>query len=573
MLGGIGTLGFVGNASGRGFTTDDLLHVLASDRRISPAQVHGAYEAAYDATKSAPGTRLNTNLEALIDLTNVTGSLSEAQVALPAFAKMSARLQALDREHGGSGDQAYAAAKAMDIMGGMIDEQIDPVTGHVTRSINPALMQSRLDKMTRVAVATNDKVSPNDYLNFAKQARTAGMTLTDDYIYERLPAMLQTIGGDRVGTAMMSMSQLFQGGKLSGKSYDALAEIGLAAQDHVTRERDPLTGRMRTVHHRAGVYDLDVMRHDPLAWVEKAQDRMEKAGIHGTENQVTALMKASQRSTVAGVLGDLLKDMPAILRDQERIRNTDISKIDSSAASHLNQMTASWDRFMTVTGNANTSNAVALMDKVTGGLNALSDFEHRHPNMARDLTLVGGGLGALGVGLGAAFLAISPFLALKGLAGRAAGAAGAEGAAGAAEGASASILSRMGSVGGGLGRILAPIGLAYQAYQIHQTVRDDEAKMWEDARKNPREMRQAQWAYDHTFGIVGHNFRDTQSPQVSAPPQAPIQVTAQVLLDKRVLAEAMTEYSVQQARQGTRASGTAPDTVQHVQLPGRALGR
>lgn len=53
----------------------------------------------------------------------------------------------------------------------------------------------------------------------------------------------------------------------------------------------------------------------------------------------------------------------------------------------------------------------------------------------------------------------------------------------------------------------------------------------------------------------------------------PIQVTTQVMLDRRVLAEAVTMHAQEQARQDMRASGTAPDLMQYAQYPGRSVGQ
>lgn len=111
---------------------------------------------------------------------------------LPRFARLTALLQVMDRKKGGSGDGAFAAAKAMEVMGGMIDER--QVDGRTVREINPELMQQRLDMMARVAVATNSRIGPQDYLGFAKQARVAGMNLSDSFIYERLPAIMLGMG-------------------------------------------------------------------------------------------------------------------------------------------------------------------------------------------------------------------------------------------------------------------------------------------------------------------------------------------------------------------------------------------
>ena len=218
MMAGMGA-GIVGGALLGGVTysmtpaidVNRSVDVLAADMRLTPSQVTAALNAAKDTTKSAPGSTTGENMASILDLKNVFGSLEEATKLLPEFSRMSTLLSVLDKRGGGSGDQAYAAAKAMEIMGSMVDEHTD-ARGNTVRSIDPELGMKRLREMQRVAVATNMRVSPSDYLGFAKQARVAGMTLSDEFTFEKLPALLQVIGGPRTGTALMSMAQVFEGG-------------------------------------------------------------------------------------------------------------------------------------------------------------------------------------------------------------------------------------------------------------------------------------------------------------------------------------------------------------------------
>lgn len=469
----------------RGMEVAHLRTQILADRRVTPAQADLMVTRAYDATASAPGTKVGENLHALIDLKNVTGSLEEAEAMLPRFARLTALLKVMDKRRGGDG--AFAAAKAMEIMGGMIDEHTD-ASGHTTREINPALLQERLDKMARVSVATNARVSPQDYLAFAKQARVAGMTLSDEFIYEKLPAIMLALGGPRTGTALMSMAQVFEGGKLTNKSYDAMAEIGLAGPAREWMGKDPVTGRRKKMREQPGIYDIEMMRHDPLEWMKKAQERMEAAGIHGSENQIVALMKASQRSTIAGFMADLLKDMPAILKEQQNIINTRPDVADHFAkldpAAKLQQMQAAFDKLMTTLGGAAMDDAVKLMDSVTGGLNRLAEFGRDHPTMSRVLVDTATGLGALAVGLGTlstAIFLLAPALKLLGIAGGAtagaASAAAVPAAAGAAGAAGAAVRTGLGVTGIALGTGAAVVGTALvvgSEYETEQTRRQQE---------------------------------------------------------------------------------------------------
>ncbi len=435
MMGGMGA-GIIGGALIGGVryaltpaidvarTTD----VLAADMRLTPEQVQAALGVARATTQSAPGTTVGENLAGVLDLKNVFGDLGEAQKLLPEFARMTTLFEALNKRSGGTGDQSYAAAKALEIMGGMIDEHTD-AQGHTVREINPELGMQRLKAMERAAVATNMRVTPSDYLGFAKQARVAGMTLSDEFTYEKLPGIMQALGGQRTGTALMSMAQVFEGGKLTDKSMGALMEIGLAGPGGLTRvgahrgRNGRMVGGKMKVHEDA-IYDLPLMSHDPQLYLAEAQKRMEAAGIHGTEAQIKALMKASQRSTIAGIFADLLKDMPSILKEQQNIRNTRPDMAEHMAAvdpaAKVIQFNAAMTNLATELGQAGMGDAMKVLDAATAGLNKLGQWAHDNPNFARIAFDAGAGLGAIATGLGAlstAILVFGPALRLLGVAG------------------------------------------------------------------------------------------------------------------------------------------------------------
>lgn len=431
----------------RGMEVAHLRTQILTDTRVSPAQADAMVNRAYDATSSAPGTKVSENLHALIDLKQVTGSLEEAEALLPRFARLSAMLQVVDKRRGGSGDSAFAAAKAMELLGGMVDER--QVNGHTERNINPELLQKRLDMIARVAVATNGRVAPQDYLGFAKQARVGGMNLSDEFTYERLPAIMLGMGGAKAGTALMSMAQVFRGGKLSVESMEEMQKLGLAGADGITAK-----GKKRTVHSDK-IYDYAFIGTDPDKWVAEAQKRMEANGVHGTSAQIDALMRASQRSTIAGILAQFLKDQPVIDKEAANIRATrpDVATYiaQNDPAAKLQQMQAAMDKLFTTLGSAGMGDLVKVMDAVTGGLNGLAAWAERNPTLSRVITDTVAGLGAISTALGTlslAVLAFGPALKLLGISGGGAAAGGA--AAGGAGGwLGAASRAAMGGAGAG----------------------------------------------------------------------------------------------------------------------------
>lgn len=396
--------------------------VLAADMRLTPEQVDAALSRAKETTQLAPGSTTGENMAAVIDLKNVFGDLSESLKLLPEFARMSTLFQTMDKKGGGSGDQAFAAAKAMEILGEMTKEHVD-AQGRTIREMDPESGMAHLRMMERVAVATNMRVAPSDYLGLAKQARVAGMNLSDEFTFEKLPALMQVMGGQRAGTALMSMAQVFEGGKLTDKSYDALSTIGLAAP--AGRQLiQGANGKMKMSHTQTGIYDLDLMRHDPLEWMKAAQGRMDAAGIHGSEAQITALMKASQRSTIAGMFADLLKDMPQILKEQQNIVSTRPDMAEHMAAvdpaAKVKQFEAAMTNLATELGSAGMGDAMKVLDAATAGLSKLGDWAKEYPMVGRVAFDTAAGLGAVGTalaGLSGAILVFGPALRMLGLVG------------------------------------------------------------------------------------------------------------------------------------------------------------
>ncbi len=397
--------------------------VMAADTRLTPEQLQSAIQAAKDTTRAAPGSTEGENLAAILDLKNIFGDIEEAKKLLPEFARMTTLFEVMDKKSGGTGDQAYAAGKALEIMGGVTEEHED-ASGHTVRSIDPGLGMQRLKAMERVAVAENMRVMPSDYLGMAKQARVAGMTLSDEYIYEKLPSMIAVMGGPRVGTALMSMAQVFEGGKLEAKSMHALQDIGLAGPEGIRHEggRVDRHGRRvggKDVVHSDAIFEGSLMMKDPQVWLADAQKQMEAHGIHGTADQIKALMRASQRSTIAGFFADMLKDMPTILKGQENVRATRPDMAEHMAAvdpaAKVRQFEAALTNLATELGSAGMGDAMKVLDAATAGLNKLGDWARNNPGMARAAFDVASGLGALATGLGAlsaAVFAFGPAIAL-----------------------------------------------------------------------------------------------------------------------------------------------------------------
>ena len=357
---------------------------------VSDAAAKNADEAAWAATRSAPGTTYSKNLEAVVDLKNVTGSLSDAVKILPQFANLSAILAVADRASGGSGDQAFAAAKAMEVLGQLTEERKNAQTGRMEQYIDPAQLPARLERMAKVAVGTMGRVNPQDYLAFAKTARAGGMTLSDEFLYEKLPAMMMVMGASRAGTAIQSMSQVFQGGRLTNKSWSEMKELGLGGDSH---EVTTGTGKNKRTEIKGSIYEQNLLMSDPAAWAAKVHDHLVN-DLHMTDAQaMNSVQKFAQRSTIAGMLADLMKDGAGIIKEQGNIQHTDVSGVTTNnPEAKINQLHASFENLLAALGGPMIEPAVHVMDAVTAKLNMLGDWARANPGEAEVIGKVATGL-------------------------------------------------------------------------------------------------------------------------------------------------------------------------------------
>lgn len=392
-----------------------MLQLLQTDTRVSAQQ---AAEAQKVATQLAirplsqggvPGSTIQENLGAIRDLKLITGDLGEALQVLPQFARLASVLNVVHEQRTGTKDPAFAAAKAVEILGKMFEETRNPVTGEEERRLSMPELVKTMDAITRMVMTTNGRVDPQMFLQFAKQGTVAGMKMSDKFLFQDLPLFLQTQGGYRTGTAFQSMLQVFDEGKLTAKSLQALEDIGLAKPGSVkeTKQRDPVTGRLRTreLVDSGGIYNLPLMFSDLPAYLEKAQQLMEAKGIHGVEAQIDALGKASQRSTIARFLGEALKDLPVFKREeatnQAQINDPLKFLMDKQVNANLQALNAAFENFKTLMGLPAMKDALAMLQKLTQALNEFADFLTKHPTLGKYLTEVGTAAAAVGTTLAA----------------------------------------------------------------------------------------------------------------------------------------------------------------------------
>src|SRR6185312_12298321 len=122
-------------------------------------------------------------------------------------------------------------------------------------------------------------------------------------------------------------------------------------------------------------------------------------GIHGTDAQIAALMRASQRSTIARFMAEALKDLPVFKREEasfKAVRGDTFGFLQNEqVGANLQALHAAFQDFETVLTLPAMKDAVSVMQGITAKLREFEALLAAHPTAGKIITEVGAALGAL----------------------------------------------------------------------------------------------------------------------------------------------------------------------------------
>jgi hypothetical protein len=400
---GRATLGAAGDVSH--------LRAMLLAQGVSPAEADATVAQARGIARATPGITIGHALGAAVDLKSILGgtdsdptSMGPALTALPAFTQMMAVLNIAGRQRG---DPTYAAARAQELLGHLVDER--------THGVSSEALQRQLDMALRVSVATNNRVNPTDYMMFARRARAAGMSLNEDALYGTVPSLIQQLGGSQAGTGAMAMFRQFSTGTMTQNRVAELQRLGIlnrrAHWDH---------GRVTTMQRDLVGYDQIVS--DPVQWIASVlKPALERAGITDRLAQARAAQSLGSTATAGGFMSDVLAGLAAIMKEAANIRASQTggqalnTLMKSDYTANTAAFSAAFHNMLTDIGGPLMQPAIDQMKSLGGAMRGIGEFADKHPDMTRRIAYIGEALLAV-AGVGAAVaggrLLFGPMLAL-----------------------------------------------------------------------------------------------------------------------------------------------------------------
>lgn len=215
-------------------------------------------QAAADAVKFGKsmqtyGTSMVDNLGLMRDAITVFSDVHHAELVAPTLAKMKFANEAVFGAEDGAENEAkfMDMLKVIELRGGLASQEAFAGQANIVQ---------------RVLTATGGRVGPAEWLNMIKTGGVAAKGLTDEAFYYQMEPLVQEMGGNRVGTAMMSAYQNVYQGKTTKRAAGVLQDLGLIADP--SKVKHDKVGQISQLGVGA-LKGSEIFRHNQFEWMEK----------------------------------------------------------------------------------------------------------------------------------------------------------------------------------------------------------------------------------------------------------------------------------------------------------------
>lgn len=243
----------------------------------------------------------------------------------------------------------------------------DPATG----KIDPAKFEKFLDTATRVIAATHNMVNANTLLGMSKQGGFMMRGLSEQG-YFSMAVMAQAMGGNRAGTALLSQGQQMIGGTMFSRTAEGLEDLGLLKPGEWHKDH----GRV-ILGDEASKRLSGLITKDPMALAAKYIEQFKKKGITDPEEQMRMILRSQGRQTTQRFTAEEVLNFQQMKTEIERMKGgygkDDSFKaiMDRSVPANMMALSNAWDNLLFAVAGPNSPGVVAILKKLTAGLNWL----------------------------------------------------------------------------------------------------------------------------------------------------------------------------------------------------------
>jgi len=346
------------------------------------------------------GTSQLDNLQLLRDGITAFGDTHHAEMVAPVLAKMKFANHAFYGEAEGADNER----KFMDML-----KVIEMRNG--TKDIATFTRQANM--VQQVLTATGGRVGPEEWLNLIKTGGIAAKGIKDEAFYYQMESLVQEMGGNRVGTSMMSAYQNLYQGRTTKRSIAMLADLGLIGD--ASKVKHDKAGQVSFLNPGA-IKGAELFRENQFEWMEKVLlPSLAAKGITDEKGILDAIGGIFSNRTAAQLFSTMYQQRTQIHKNEQLNRGAaNIDKLDK-----LGRGTASGKELEALSKLADLKLKLgelilllytSALQIATKAIEGFTGFMQRNPAMAQALVIGLSSLAAILVVVGPLLLAVASVL-------------------------------------------------------------------------------------------------------------------------------------------------------------------
>ena len=334
------------------------------------------------------------------DALSVFADAHHAEMVLPTLAKMKFANKAVFGQAQGEDNERMFVdlLKVVELRGGLS---------------SPEEFKKQADMVQRVITATGGRVQSDQWLQVIKRGGLAAKGMDSEAFFYALEPVVQEMGGNTVGTAMMSAYQNLYQGKTTKRTLGNLDRLGLIADR--SKVKEDKAGQVSFMDPGA-LKGADVFRKSQFEWLETVLlPTLAQKGITGKEQVLDAIGGIFSNRTASNLMAQMYLQRDQIHKNMRLNKGADsIDQLDARAkglpqGKELDTLAKVHDLQKEIGEKVLPLYASAL-EWVAKAADGVTKFMQENPGLARAMAIGVGTLAAALLILGPIMLAIASVL-------------------------------------------------------------------------------------------------------------------------------------------------------------------
>ncbi|MBE3023069.1 phage tail protein [Janthinobacterium sp. GW458P] len=346
------------------------------------------------------GTSQLDNLQLMRDGMSAFADVHHAEMVAPTLAKMKFANHAFFGEAEGADNERkfMDMLKVIELRGGLESKE---------------KFEAQANIVQQVITATGGRVGPNEWLNMIKTGGLAAKGLQDDAFYYQMEPLVQEMGGNRVGTSLMSAYQNLYQGRTTKRSAKKLEEFGLIGDK--SKVKHDKAGQISFLDPGA-LLGSELFRENQFEWLEKVLlPQLAKKGITEKKQVLDAIGSIFSNRTASNLHSQMYLQRVQIHKNEKLNRGAaNIAQLDKlgrdSAAGKELEAQAKLANLKLTMGEKILPLYAQGLEMAIGAVQRLNGFMERNPAVAKVMITAFAVLAGLLLVLGPLMLGIAAMI-------------------------------------------------------------------------------------------------------------------------------------------------------------------